>query len=99
MTRQIVWTPPALRNLRKQMSHIAIESPKNAEAVTKRLEAAVQHLAEFPTGRPGRRAKTFEKYVPKTAHVLVYSKSETTVEILRVIHASRDSKPGEWPQD
>jgi toxin ParE1/3/4 len=45
---QVVWTEPALADLQEIHDSIAEDSPRNAEAVVLRLQAAVLRLADFP---------------------------------------------------
>jgi toxin ParE1/3/4 len=74
---QIVWTVPARGDL----------------LAAHRQVTAVAGLARFPqSGRPGRRAGTRELVVGRTPYLVPYRILGETIEILRVLHGSR-----QWP--
>ena len=55
-----------------------------------RLYKAPQHLATLPgAGKPGRVPNTREWLVKDTPYALIYSESANRVQILRVMHGSR----------
>jgi toxin ParE1/3/4 len=100
MIRRIEWTSIARAEFRRQIAYLARREPTASKLVSERISAAVTGLRSFQTGRPGRFAGTHEVYVAKTSLVLVYAfESDGSVRILRVIHASRDFRPGVWPKD
>jgi plasmid stabilization system protein ParE len=87
---RLKWLPTALRNLDSEASYIAADEPAAARLVVKRVFAAVSLLAEQPgLGRPGRVPGTRELLVPKTRYIVPYRVRGDTVEILRVLHTSR----------
>jgi toxin ParE1/3/4 len=45
---QVIWTEPALADLEEIHDFIAEDSPRHAEAVVLRIQAAVLRLADFP---------------------------------------------------
>jgi plasmid stabilization system protein ParE len=104
MKRRLVWSRSALEDLKRTLSFIA----KDDETAVRKLRAAIDRaarlLADHPTGRRGRVAGTYEKSVTGLPYVIAYALATDrggteTVAILRVIHTSRDWKPGEWPPD
>jgi toxin ParE1/3/4 len=100
MIRKIEWTSIARAEFRRQITYLAKREPASSKLVSERISAAVAGLRSFQTGRPGRFGGTFEIYVPKTSLVLVYAfEADGSVRILRVIHTSRDFRPGVWPKD
>jgi toxin ParE1/3/4 len=99
MIRKVEWTSIARAEFRGQIAYLAKREPTASKLVSERLRAAVAGLREFQTGRPGRFSGTFELYVPKTSLLLVYAvETDGSVRILRVIHTSRDFRPGVWPR-
>lgn len=84
----------ALRNLDETAAYIARDNADAAKRVVERLRQATERLARYPeSGRPGRIAGTRELIVPGLPFILPYRVRPTTIEILRVLHASR-----RWPQ-
>ena len=82
------------------MGYIGLQSTKNAVLVGSRVAERVRKLAHMPTGRHGRVEGTFESVVQLTSLIVVYRiLTKDKIQIVRVIHASRDWKRGEWPED
>lgn len=94
--RSIVWSDDALHDLDDVLRFVARDNPKAALALIDRIDEAASGLADFPIGRPGRVARTYEKVVPRTPNVVAYALTDARVTILRVIHGSRDRPEGEW---
>ena len=97
--RTIVWSDDALDDLDAVLRFVARDSPKAAFALIDRIDEAASGLADFPIGRPGRVAKTYEKVVPRTPYIVAYALTDARVTILRVIHGGRDWPEGEWPAE
>jgi plasmid stabilization system protein ParE len=98
MMRQIEWSPAASQEFREHLSYIAEHSPTASRLVRERVQAAVEKLRAFQTGRKGRVDGTSEVYVSKTSLIVIYEfEPDGSLTILRVIHASRDFKPGSFP--
>ena len=90
---KIVWTARARRNLRDAARYLTQFNPVAAMSMVKTVRSAPQHLVQFPaSGRPGRIEGTRELVVPGTSYILPYRIGEGTVEILAVLHSSR-----QWP--
>jgi plasmid stabilization system protein ParE len=70
---RIVWTAPALGDLRALRVYIAHEKPAAAVQQVEHILAAVDGLMRFPeSGRPGRRAGMRELVVGKTPYIVAY---------------------------
>ena len=95
---QVSWLAQALRNLDDEAEYISGENPAAAEALVKRIHAAVGQLQSNPAmGRPGRIHGTRELVVPGTPYIIPYRVRPrlNRVEVLRVFHASR-RLPTRW---
>jgi toxin ParE1/3/4 len=91
---QIVWTVPARNDLLAARAFIARDDPAAANRQVAAIVTAVAGLARFPqSGRPGRRADTRELVVGRTPYLVPYRVRGETIEILRVLHGSR-----QWPE-
>jgi toxin ParE1/3/4 len=90
---EIVWTDDALQDLGEIGSYIALDSPKAAETVVRRIVETVSALAFHPRlGRVGRDATTREMVVHGTPYIAVYRLRER-IEIITIFHAAR-----KWPE-
>lgn len=86
----IKWTPLAKADAHDTFDHIALDDPKTAQEVVRRIESAVTRLGQFPNiGRPGGRPGTRELVLPRLPYVVVYRHKDDLVTILRVLHTSR----------
>lgn len=100
MSRQVEWSPTAAREFAAHLNYIGKRSVAAVHLVRGRVSEAVANLKSRPMGRVGRIDSTYELYVSKTSLILVYSIHENqAVNLLRVIHTSRDFKPGEYPPE
>ena len=100
MSRSIIWSRTARTDLRTQLEYIGQQSPKNAAIVGRRIAERVTKLAHMPAGHRGRVEGTFEVVVQLTSLILVYRVLEKDrLQIVRLIHASRDWQAGEWPSE
>jgi toxin ParE1/3/4 len=92
---KIVWTEPALQDLRDIFEYIAEDNPKAARALLTEIKGRVGVLVNQPQlGRAGRVEGTREFVLTGTHFILPYRLKERQIQILAVFHASR-----EWPQD
>lgn len=101
--RRVFWAEKALDDFDDLVAYIADDDPMTALRVLDRIEAAVEALAEMPTGRRGRVAGTYEKVVTGLPYVVAYALGETaagegTLTVLRVIHGARNWPEGGWPE-
>jgi toxin ParE1/3/4 len=98
--RQVAWSEAATADLEHQFEYPADRSPSAADRLMKRIVTAVNGLAQNPIGRFGRVHGTYEFYVQRTSMIVVYTlEASDRLVIARVIHASRDFKPGKYPSD
>jgi toxin ParE1/3/4 len=90
---KIVWTPRAQRNLRDAARYLTQFNPIAALSIVRLIRAAPQQLQQHPaSGRSGRTDGTRELMVIDTSYILPYRIHRDAVEILAVLHTSR-----QWP--
>jgi toxin ParE1/3/4 len=90
---EIYWTDAALQDLDDIGTYIAVDSPRSAEAVVRRIIETVAALSYQPRmGRMGRVESTREIVVRGTPYIAVYRLRER-IEIITVFHTSR-----KWPE-
>jgi toxin ParE1/3/4 len=90
---KIVWTPRARRNLRDAARYVTQFNPTAALSMVQAIRAAPAQLMQFPaSGRPGQIDGTRELLVGSTDCILPYRVQNDVIEILAVIHTSR-----QWP--
>ncbi len=91
----IDWSDEALDDLQSISVYISEESPIAAKKALGRIFELVEtKLARHPAmGRPGRNSGTRELVVAGTSFILPYRVTDGVIEIIRVIHSSR-----EWPE-
>jgi toxin ParE1/3/4 len=88
---RIVWTAPAISDLRALRAYIGQDQPAAAQQV-EHILAAASGLVRFPeSGRPGRRSGTRELVIGRTPY-LVYRARGDAIQILRVLHGRQ-----RWP--
>ena len=97
--RSVVWSSDTLDDFATAIAYIAAENPVAADLVAERIFAAIEMLADHPTGQQGRVKGTYEKYLHKTAYIVAYVMSERSISVVRLFHAKRDWRPGEWPKE
>jgi len=90
---RIVWSEPALRDLRSVRATIALDNPRAAERQIDLIIKAARNLAQFPNlGRQGRREGTRELVISRTPYLLAYRINGDRIDILRVLHGRQ-----RWP--
>ena len=90
----VVWLPRAEKALATLYRAAAEENPTAALGLLTRIDEAVRRLEAFPNlGRPGRVPGTRELVVDRTPFIIPYRVRGGEVQILRVLHGSR-----QWPQ-
>lgn len=91
---KVAWTRPALRHVEEIQDYIAQDSPRAANKVANSLIERTNSLLSDTAmaGRLGRARGTRELVFSDLPYIVVYRVSDR-VEILAVIHASR-----EWPE-
>ena len=89
----VVWLREASILLDRHYQYVAVENPRAARHIFKRIIAATKKLGTFPhSGRSGQIPGTRELVVTSLPYIVVYRISGDTVEILRVFHAAMN-----WP--
>ena len=93
---RLLWTGPALSDLRALRADIAKDGERAADAMVARIvDRAERQLSRLPdSGSPGRIAKARELVISGTPYVLPYRVIGDTVHILRVFHSAR-----RWPDE
>lgn len=87
------WLRLALRDMREIAAYISQDSPEAAKAVADRIWQESQGLCSLSDrGRPGRVPGTRELVLEGLPYFLAYRVKGKAVQILRVIHTSR-----QWP--
>jgi addiction module RelE/StbE family toxin len=88
---RVVWTRPALEDVRQIREYIARDSPRYGQAVAERLFAAVERLHEYPlSGRvvPELEQPTVREVI-EPPYRIVYRVRADVLEVLTVVHSSR----------
>jgi toxin ParE1/3/4 len=90
---RIRWLRTALRNLDHHANYIGKDDPIAVRNAVRRIQTAVEQLAEYPSmGRIGRVPLTRELVVDGTPWIIVYRAGADVVEIIRVLHGAQS-----WP--
>jgi addiction module RelE/StbE family toxin len=90
---KLLWTERALAEIDEAFAYVAADSPMAAERLALLIETKALLLIDQPSmGRPGRVDGTREFVVTGTPYILPYRVRDGRVEILAVLHASR-----QWP--
>jgi plasmid stabilization system protein ParE len=97
--RTVVWTESGRADYFMALAFLADDNPDAADRLADHMDRAARALGRIPTGRPGRVEGTYEKSLPRIRYIMVYSLDGPpgVVNILRVIHTSREWNPGTWP--
>jgi toxin ParE1/3/4 len=96
---KVVWSDPAVEDLESIWDHVAQDSPENARRLVGRLVESVEHLETFP--RMGRTVPEDDSGTSRELLVesyrIIYDVGSEKVEILGVVHGSRDLSSGLLP--
>lgn len=91
MKRQVVWAETALQELKNQVSYIYQHNQEAARKIARLIREAGNNLGASPIGRPGAKFGTYEKVLPKTPFIIVFSLDRPgAVTILHVFHGAQD---------
>jgi Plasmid stabilization system protein len=89
--RQVVWSERALTEFGNQVRYIFQHNEAAAAKMARLIREAGHKLGERPTGRPGVRPGLYEKVLPGSPYILIYSlEIPDTVTILHVFHGAQD---------
>jgi toxin ParE1/3/4 len=101
---KILWTEPAIEDLRNLYSYIANDSPEYASSFVERIILSVEKLTSFPkVGRivPEADEETIRELLYHNYRI-VYRIRKDLIEILTVVHGARDLgslEPAPWDVD
>lgn len=104
-TLRIRWSSAALDEYDDSIARLRASNRPAAIRYVEALGEAIALLARRPlTGRKGRVDGTREKSLPRWRYVIAYrvatdENGEDILEILHIIHTSRDWPAGAWPKD
>lgn len=91
---RIEWSDRSTRDIEELWTYIAYDNPRAAIRQVGLINKATNKLTRFPgLGRPGRCMGTRELIIGKTPYIAMYRIKNKTIEILRVLHGSR-----QWPE-
>jgi len=91
---RVIWFQRAIWDLESAKDYIIQDNPQVAQQIVQRIKDKVSLLSEQPgMGRPGRVPNTKELVVDRTPFILPYRIRDNRIEILRVLHTSR-----QWPK-
>ena len=101
---KIVWTEPALQDLREIFEYISEEKPNAARALLVEIKERVITLQDNPQlGRVGRVDGTRELVLTGTQYILPYRVKDRQIQILAVFHTARkwpdNFQPVDWDDD
>lgn len=89
---RVIWSEQALRDVEHIRDYIAQDSPAYAQPFIERLLHATRHLPQFPrSGRPMPEANRPDiREVIYQGYRIVYRLHSGSIEIIMVVHGSRD---------
>jgi addiction module RelE/StbE family toxin len=86
---KIRWTKGAENNLDQVEEYISLDNPAAAVATIKKVLAAAEMLADYPSlGRRGRERGTRELVVADIPYVIIFAIYRDQLVILRVLHTA-----------
>lgn len=97
---RIIWSPRAVSEYESLLEFIAEDSPQNALLVEERILKSVGLLTDFQFGQTGPVPGSYKHYIQNTSHFVVYRfKGKDTLEIIALIHSSRDWTLINWAKN
>ena|SRR5437868_3312110 len=101
---KILWTDPAIDDLRNLLAYIAKDSEEYARSFVERIILSVDKLTDFP--RLGRMVPEADQEAIRELlyhnYRIIYRIKDELIEILTVVHGRRDLgsfKPAPWDVD
>lgn len=91
--RQILWSGPALQDLKQIRAWVARDSPDVARRLASKIRKGVENLADFPmAGRvvPEIGIKTYREIIVRPYRVIYKVLDHDAIVILRLWHSHRD---------
>lgn len=87
-------TPRSKRDVFDIWDYIASDSPRAAEKQLRRIDNVIATLAERPeAGRINSDLGAEIRSFPVDRYLVFYRPTQTTLTVLRILHAARDIKP------
>ncbi|MHC1549675.1 type II toxin-antitoxin system RelE/ParE family toxin [Phyllobacterium sp. K27] len=86
------WRETARADLLAIMDYISDNNPTAAQRLKNEIEMRVLALAEYPRLCKIGRVEGTRELIIRANYILVYTESEQTISILRILHAAR-----QWP--
>ena len=97
--RIVAWSGDALEDLEDAREYLGAHSDSAKHLFVERIKSALNMLAEMPVGRQGRVKGTYEWYVKRSPYIIAYALTETSIEVVHIIHVARDWPDDSWPAD
>lgn len=89
--RRVIWSAAADADLRGAEAWLAANRPPKVELRTlERIHERCDFLVPFPHGGPTLSGEQRKLLVTGTPYLLIYRRSDTDIEILRLFHESED---------
>ena len=87
---RIVWSSRALRDLIEIREYVALDKPRAAEKLAKKIASSAERLTQHPhLGRRGREPEARELLIAGTPYILAYKFQTDRLAILTVLHGAR----------
>lgn len=94
MPLEVDRTPRSERDAFDIWDYVSLDSALGAERLLRRIDAIVQMLAERPAaGRARTELGHGIRSFPAESYMVYYRYSETTLTVVRILHAARDVTP------
>ncbi len=88
---KIFWLKSALLDIEDICNFISTQNPRSTIMVLNRIEEMANLLVEFADlGRINTRHKTRELVIPNLPYIIVYRQKSGNIEILAILHTSRN---------
>ncbi|CAN5810800.1 type II toxin-antitoxin system RelE/ParE family toxin [soil metagenome] len=89
----VVYSPQSIKDLAEIWDYVAHGSPEQADKLIERFRLKLQYLAQYNLlGRPRPELADHCRSAPVGRYGIYYRPIEDGIELLRLIHASRDIK-------
>lgn len=90
---RVRYTIESYRDIERILAYVEKNSPEYTSQVSERIEVAAKMLGVFPrAGRFDRESEVYERPIPSLPFLLIYTVSDSMVEIIAVFHTSRNPK-------
>ena len=91
MTRDVDYSPDARADIEDALNYLERFSPAAADRLAEEIDQRCQLLASQPgIGRPRDDIKPGLRTVVVQRYVIIYRSTDTTLEVVPVVHGSRD---------